>query len=285
MGPSAGAGGRPSVRGSSQRLGFALVPPEPVDQGSRASPAGPRRRRAPPALDQIVRILARGQGDEGQRAAGADMGERPQRRAHAGLLPGIVAVEAHERGRGELPEQGRADASVSAVPSGARVSRKPAPSSATTSICPSTTMTRRSGRPGGPGLMQVEQGPALVEQRVCPGSSDIWASPSPRIRPEKAMHRPARIPDRKHEPAAEAVIGLLVVFRFDEKPGLYQLVISESSSAHPGVSPDCPAPARTRTSSGSPPRPRAAADSHAPRHLRQHPAAPMNHSAAASITS
>ena len=33
------------------------------------------------------------------------MGQRPQRRAHRRLLPGRVAVEAEERGGGELPEQ------------------------------------------------------------------------------------------------------------------------------------------------------------------------------------
>ena len=62
-------------------------------------------RLAALGADEVVGILAGGKGDEAERAAGADMGQGPKRRADRRLLARRVAVEAEDRGRGEAPEQ------------------------------------------------------------------------------------------------------------------------------------------------------------------------------------
>ena len=60
------------------------------------------------------------------------------------------------------------------------------------------------------------------------GEFRYLGSPAPRIRPLKAMHPPARVADREHQPAAEAVIGLavLVVGR-DQQAGFDQFLVAE----------------------------------------------------------
>ncbi len=142
------------------------------------------------------------------------------------FLPRRVAVEAQERRGRELPEQAQLP-SVSAVPSGATVSGKPASSKATTSICPSTTITRRSARLAGPALSRLNKVRPFVEQgRV--GGVQIFGLASPRIRPLKPMQRPRGVADREHQPAAEAVVGLLALFlRLNEKTCFYEFVITE----------------------------------------------------------
>ena len=91
----AGLGGR-------QRGEVALVPPQPLDQRIGLGEQGFERRAAAGA-DEVVGVLAFGQGDEAQRAIGREVGQSAQGSADGGFLPGGIAVEAEDRRRVEPP--------------------------------------------------------------------------------------------------------------------------------------------------------------------------------------
>ena len=155
------------------------------------------------------------------------MGQRPQRGAHRRLLPGaspskqrIGAGESrHSRSSWRFGERGaeRRDRFAESRPGRAR-SR------------PSGLRRRSPASPRGspaPAWSRLNRVRPLSNKGVS-GEFRYLGSPAPRMRPLKAMHPAARVADREHQPAAEAVVGLLARPRArSSRPGLDQLVIAE----------------------------------------------------------
>ncbi len=186
------------------------------------------------------------------------MGQGAQRGAHRRLLPGRVAVEAEERGRREPPEQAelrlgqrraeRRDRLADARPGRAR-SR------------PSGLRRRSPGsraRLAGAAWSRLNRVRPLSNKGVS-GEFRYLGSPAPRMRRRKGDHPPARVADREHQAAAEAVVGLaFVILRLDQQPGLDQLLVAESLRARPSACrANVRARSRSRSACGSPRRRRA----------------------------
>ena len=190
-----------------------------VEQGvERAAAAG---------ADQIVGVLAGGQGDEAERAAGPDTRAAPAARRGSPLSARPRRRRSTARARARAARAGRAGLR-SARCRAARPPRAiPAWSSAITSIWPSTTMTRLASRLAGAALSRLNRvRPLSNNGRV--GRVQIFGLAGAEDAPGKGDAAPARIADREHQPAAEAVIGLLARFlRRDQQAGFDQFVIAE----------------------------------------------------------
>ena len=107
------------------------------------------------------------------------------------------------------------------------------------------------------------------------GELRYLGSPCAEDAPAERDHAPARVADREHQPAAEAVIGLLVVLGLDQQAGLDQLVVAELLERAPcslpaAVGREAEAEALRRVAA---PMPALLADSRAPRRPRRRRAA------------
>ena len=225
-GPSAGAAGRRAARASSSgsassswRQSRSTSDSGACEQGlERLAPA--RRGRDRPDPGPAGRVT------KPSERPGPTWGSARSAARTAAFCP--AASPSKQRiGAAESRQSRPSWPSVSAVPSGATASPMPAWSSAITSIWPSTTITLFASRLAGAGLVEVEQGAALVEQgRV--GRIEIFGLARAQDPAAEGDHPAARIADREHQPAAEAVIGLaLVLLRGDQQAGLDQLVVAE----------------------------------------------------------
>ena len=266
-----------------QRLGVELVAPELVDQRF-----GPLEQRLQRARGRWCGSNRPGPGRRGRvtkpsERPGPDMGERPQRRAHRRFLPGRVAVEA-EQGRGESRQSRPSWASVRAVPSGATASPIPAWSSAITSIWPSTTTIRFASRLAGAALSRLNRVRPLSNKGVS-GEFRYLGSPLPEDAAAEGDHPPARIADREHQPAAEAVIGLALVLGRDQQAGLDQLVVAELLERRPELAARIGGEAEIEFPPAWRRKGRGSSDSRAPRRLRCRRAGRRTIVAAAAITS
>ena len=247
------------------------MPPQPVDErfgvGEQASNAAP-----PPVRIEVVGILRRRQLDETSERPGRSRGKARIAARIAAFLPGIVAVETQDRG-------GRAATAARAAPRSARC--RAAPLLRRCRRGPERSrpysLRRRSsawlcGWPARHGRGCRACGPCRTE--ACPGRIQIFGLAGAEDPPAKGDHPPARIADREHQPAAEAVVGLLA-----PSSGSISRPASTSLS-----SPNCFERAlERRRSSGARPKPKRCAvagvdaaalrDSRAPRRLRDRPAA------------
>ena len=83
---------------------------------------------------------------------------------------------------------------------------------------------RRAG--GGACEIEIVEGAALVEERGV-GGVEIFGLAGAEDPPAEADHPAARVADRDHQPAAEAVEGLAALFRLDQHAGFDELLFAE----------------------------------------------------------
>ena len=212
--------------GRVERLGVAFVRATAVRPAARARRAAPRTPRGRRARTRSSGSWPGGQGDEAQRCARARAwGRARDRGAHRRLLPGRIAVEAQDRHVDQPPQQlelrlgqrgaERRDRLVEARPGRAR-SR------------PYSLRRRSRGRPcatAGAACRGCRACGPCRKRRV--GRVQIFGLAVAEDAPAEGDHPPARVADREHQPAAEAVVGLLVVDGLISRPASTSIVVAE----------------------------------------------------------
>ena len=159
--------------------------------------------------DEIVGILSRWQGRKGQAEARAEQRKRAHSGAHRRFLSRAVAVEAEHGHRHHPPQHpelvlGERGAERRDRVSDPRLGERDHVHITFDDDHP-VRLARRGAR-----LVEVEERAALVEER-CVGRVQIFGLAVAQDAPAERDHAPARVADRDHQPAAEPVVGFLVV--------------------------------------------------------------------------
>ncbi|PAV68955.1 hypothetical protein WR25_00105 [Diploscapter pachys] len=192
--------------GRVERAGGDLALPQAVDQ--RLGLAEQRLHRGSAArLHQIVGVLPLGKRDEGQAAAGREHGERAMRGPQRRLLPGAVAVEAEDRHVDHPPQSfelclGQRSAERRDGFVDARLAQRD-----DVHIALDHQHAVRLARGGG-GAVEVVERAALVEERRV-GRVEVFGLAVADHAAAEGDHATAGVADRDHQPAAEAVVGIL----------------------------------------------------------------------------
>ena len=188
---------------------------------SRASNAS-----RPPDSDDVVGILAGRELDEAQGAVGADVGEGAKRGADRGLAAGVVAVEAQDRRGVEAPHPlelrlgdrgavGRDGLGDAGAVEGDHVH------------IAFDHDQPLGGAARGAGAVDVVERAALVEERRV-GGVEVFGLALAEDAAAEGDDPAARVADRDHQPAAEAVVAVLArLLGLDEHAGLDELVLAE----------------------------------------------------------
>ena len=182
-------------------------------------------RLAPAGFHDIVGVLPRGERDEAQRALGAEVGEGALGGADRGLLPGIVAVEAQDRRGLEPPHPLELRLGQRGAVGRDRLGDPGAVERDDVHIAfdhdQPVGLARR-----GPGAVDIVERAPLVEQDRL-GRIEIFGLAVAEDAPAKGDDAPALVADREHQPAAEAVVGLLIgLLGADQHAGVDELVLA-----------------------------------------------------------
>ena len=197
--------------------------PEPVGKGLGAGEQG-LERFAAARTDEIVGILAGRQLDEAQGALGADEGQGAQCRPDRRLLAGAVAVEAEDRRGIEAPHPFELCFGHRGAVGRDRFRDPGAVERDHIHVALDHDQPFR-GAAGGRGAIDVVEGAALVEERRI-GRVEVFRLARAEDPPAERDDPAARIADRDHQPAAEAVVALTLL-GLNQHAGLDQPVLAQ----------------------------------------------------------